>query len=50
MSKYTLNTYGWSFEAICKSLTDEQVQLIKDKMEEEGFPNSMKSVLNWMNF
>ena len=37
MSKYTLNTYGWSFEAICKSLTDEQVQIIKDKMEEEGF-------------
>lgn len=38
MAKYTLNTYGWSFEAICKTLTDEQVQLIKDKMEEEeGF-------------
>ena len=37
MAKYTLNTYGWSFEAICKSLTDEQVQIIKDKMEEEGF-------------
>ena len=37
MAKYTLNTYGWSFEAVCKSLTDEQVQLIKDKMEEEGF-------------
>jgi hypothetical protein len=37
MSKYTLNTYGWSFEAICKSLTDEQVQIIKDKMKEEGF-------------
>jgi hypothetical protein len=37
MAKYTLNTYGWSFEAICKTLTDEQVQLIKDKMDEEGF-------------
>ena len=37
MAKYTLNTYGWSFEAICKTLTDEQVQLVKDKMEEEGF-------------
>ena len=37
MAKYTLNTYGWSFEAICKSLTDEQVQLIKDKMDEEGY-------------
>ena len=37
MAKYTLNTYGWSFEAVCKSLTDEQVQIIKDKMEEEGF-------------
>ncbi len=29
MTKYTLDTYGWSFEAVCKSLTDEQVQLIK---------------------
>jgi hypothetical protein len=37
MAKYTLDTYGWSFEAVCKSLTDEQIQLIKDKMEEEGF-------------
>ena len=37
MAKYTVNTYGWSFEAICKTLTDEQVQLIKDKMDEEGF-------------
>jgi hypothetical protein len=37
MAKYTLNTYGWSFEAVCKSLTDEQIQIIKDKMEEEGF-------------
>jgi hypothetical protein len=37
MAKYTLNTYGWSFEAICKTLTDEQVQLIKDKMDEKGF-------------
>ena len=37
MAKYTLNTYGWSFEAVCKTLTDEQVQLIKDKMDEEGF-------------
>ena len=37
MAKYTLNTYGWSFEAICKTLTDEQVQLIRDKMDEEGF-------------
>lgn len=37
MAKYTLNTYGWSFEAICKTLTDEQIQLIRDKMDEEGF-------------
>ena len=37
MAKYTLNTYGWSFEAVCKSLTDEHIQLIKNKMEEEGF-------------
>lgn len=36
MAKYTVNTYGWSFEAICKSLTDEQVQLIREKMDEEG--------------
>jgi hypothetical protein len=35
--KYTLNTYGWSFEVICKSLTDKQVQIIKDKMDKEGF-------------
>ena len=37
MAKYTLNTYGWSFEAICKSLTDEQVQQIREKMDEEGY-------------
>ena len=37
MAKYTFNTYGWSFEAICKTLTDEQVQLIRDKMDEEGY-------------
>lgn len=37
MSKYILNTYGWSFEAICKSLTDEQVQLVKEKMDKEGY-------------
>ena len=35
--KYTLNTYGWSMEAIAKELTDEQVQKIKEKMEEEGY-------------
>ena len=34
--KYTLNTYGWSFEAIGKSLTDEQVLKIKEFMEENG--------------
>ena len=33
MAKYTLNTYGWSFEAICKTLTHEQVQLIRDKTD-----------------
>lgn len=37
MAKYTVNTYGWSFEAVCKSLTDEQVQLIREKMDEEGY-------------
>jgi hypothetical protein len=35
--KYTLNAYGWSMEAVAKELTDEQVQIIKDKMEEEGY-------------
>lgn len=35
--KYTLNTYGWSMEAVAKELTDEQVQMIKNKMEEEGY-------------
>ena len=34
--KYTLNTYGWSFEAIGKSLTDEQVLKIKEFMTENG--------------
>jgi len=34
--KYTLNTYGWSFEAIGKSLTDEQVLKIKEFMNENG--------------
>lgn len=37
MAKYTINTYGWSLEAICKSLTDEQVQTIREKMDEEGY-------------
>ena len=37
MAKYTLNTYGWSFEAICKTLTDEQVQQVREKMDEEGY-------------
>jgi hypothetical protein len=35
--KYTVNTYGWSMEALGKSLTDEQVQLIKEKMVEKGY-------------
>jgi hypothetical protein len=35
--KYTLNAYGWSMESVAKELTDEQVQIIKDKMEEEGY-------------
>jgi hypothetical protein len=34
--KYTLNCYGWSFEAIGKSLTDEQVLKIKEFMNENG--------------
>jgi len=37
MAKYTLNSYGWSMEAVGKSLTDEQVQQIKSKMEELGY-------------
>lgn len=35
--KYTVNTYGWSMEALGKSLTEEQVQLIKEKMTEKGY-------------
>jgi hypothetical protein len=34
--KYTLNINGWSFEAIGKSLTDEQVLKIKEFMNENG--------------
>jgi len=37
MAKYTLNSYGWSMEAVGKSLTDEQVEQIKSKMEELGY-------------
>jgi hypothetical protein len=37
MSKYIVKTYGWSFEAIGITLTDEQVKLVKQKMEDEGY-------------
>lgn len=35
MEKYKLNCYGWSFEAVGKSLTDEQVSVILDTMKEQ---------------
>ena len=37
MSKYIIKTYGWSFEAIGITLTDEHVKLVKQKMEDEGY-------------
>jgi hypothetical protein len=37
MAKYKLNCYGWSLEAIAKSLTDEQVGKIKDLMKKAGY-------------
>jgi hypothetical protein len=37
MSKYKLNCYGWSLEAIGKSLTDEQVKKIEDLMKKAGY-------------
>lgn len=35
--KYTLNTYGWSFECVAKSITDDQLILINEKMDELGY-------------
>lgn len=35
--KYKIKTYGWSFEAIGITLTDEQVELVKKEMENEGY-------------
>ena len=37
MAKYKLNCYGWSLEAIGKSLTDEQVAKIEDFMKKGGY-------------
>ena len=37
MAKYKLNVYGWEMEAIGHSITNEQVQSIKDLMEENGY-------------
>jgi hypothetical protein len=37
MAKYKLNCYGWSLEAIGKSLTDEQVKKIEDLMKRSGY-------------
>jgi hypothetical protein len=37
MEKYKLNCYGWSLEAIGKSLTDEQVKKIEDLMKKAGY-------------
>jgi len=37
MAKYKLNVYGWEMEAIGHSITNEQVQSIKDLMEENEY-------------
>lgn len=37
MAKYKLNVYGWEMEAVGHSITNEQVQSIKDLMEENGY-------------
>ena len=37
MTKYKLHVYGWEVEAMGHTLTDEQVQQIKDLMEENGY-------------
>ena len=37
MTKYKLNCYGWSLEAIGKLLTDEQVKKIEDLMKKAGY-------------
>ena len=37
MAKNKLNCYGWSLEAIAKSLTDEQVKKIEDLMKKAGY-------------
>jgi len=37
MAKYKLNCYGWSLEAIAKSLTNEQVKKIEDLMKKAGY-------------
>lgn len=37
MSKYKLNVYGWEMEAVGHTITNKQVQSIKDLMEENGY-------------
>ena len=37
MAKYKLQVYGWEMEGIGHSLTDEQVDRIKELMEENGY-------------
>jgi hypothetical protein len=37
MTKYKLNCYGWSLEAIGKILTDEQVKKIEDLIKKAGY-------------
>ena len=37
MAKYKLNCYGWSLEAIGKTLTDEQVKKIEDLTKKAGY-------------
>ena len=36
MKKYTLNSYGWSMEAIGKSLTNEEVLKTEELIKEKG--------------
>jgi len=53
MKKYIINCYGWSIESVGKSLTDEQVQLINEKMVEFGYTEPyeiMFEIEEFMNF
>jgi len=37
MAKYKLEVYGWEMEATAHTLTNEQVERIKELMEEKGY-------------